>query len=199
MGFKSYSIIYILLSLLFSITGCKSSSMRSVPDAPPPYPNFPVPQERFNSAQVYGGQPSNAPYVPPYSQPASSPQSATPTFYTPPPASPPSPQAFQPKPVSNYNYNRSYSQPQLQESNTQNARFTLEANAELWALVQDSKGVELEWLKMKKGDTARLHHSGALTITCSSGDQLTIKDKNLKPIQTNPNPSGISIVRLPSL
>ena len=65
MGFKSHSIIFILLPLLFSITGCKSSSMQSVPDAPPPYPNFPVPQERFNSAQVYGGQPSNAPYVPP--------------------------------------------------------------------------------------------------------------------------------------
>ena len=34
--------------------------------------------------------------------------------------------------------------------------------------------------KMKKGESAKLHHSGALTITCSSGDQplLRIKTKS---------------------
>ena len=77
-------------------------------------------------------------------------------------------------------------------------RFTLEANADLWALVQNSEGVELEWLKMKKGESAKLHHSGRLTITCSSGNQLIIKDKDQKVVQTTPNKSGISIVRLPS-
>ena len=77
-------------------------------------------------------------------------------------------------------------------------RFTLEAKADLWALVQDDKGIELDWLKMKSGDIRHLNHQGALTITCSSGDLLVIKDKEEKVIETNPNINGISIVRLPA-
>lgn len=199
MGTNKYYLFINLVILLGALGGCKRSSTQSVPDAPPPYPNFPVPQERYNSAQIYGGQPNNLPYIPPYSDSAAGVVNATPSYYTPPPSLPPNTQTFQPKPTSNYASAHFHSQPNFQQPNAKNARFTLEANAELWALVQDSKGVELEWLKMKKGDTAALNHTGALTITCSSGDQLIIKDKNLKPVQTNPNPSGISIVRLPSL
>ena len=83
-----------------------------------------------------------------------------------------------------------------QGQETNSARFTLEARADLWALVQDDKGAELQWLKMKPGETSTISHSGDLTITCSSGDKLLIKDKFGKKIETNPNASGISIVRL---
>ena len=69
MGFKSYSIIFILLPLLFSITGykvlpCGLSQMHHRP-----IPISLCLRREFNSAQVYGGQPSNAPYVPPILHP----------------------------------------------------------------------------------------------------------------------------------
>ena len=85
-------------------------------------------------------------------------------------------------------YNRSASQ--------ETSHYTLEAKADLWALVQNAKGVELEWLKMKAGEKATLSYQEALTITCSSGNELVILDKKGKRIDTNPNSSGISIVRL---
>lgn len=173
--------------------------MHSIPDAPPPYPSFPVPQERYNSAQVYGGQSGTMPYVPPYASPPTATQDSAPSFYTPPPASPPSQHSFYQQPAYKISPPVPTSSARNEKNQGSSARFTLEAKADLWALVQDSEGVELEWLKMKTGDSAHLHHTGALTITCSSGNQLIIKDKNQKPINSNPNPSGISIVRLPAI
>lgn len=196
MSNKSSTTILLALSVLFT-AGCRNSSVHSIPDAPPPYPNFPVPQERYNSAQVYGGQSSNLEYVPPYSD-ALIPQTPPATFYSPPPTSAQQQQTFSQEPAYNFSPYPNTSRPQSLNQQAKPARFTLEANADLWALIQDSKGVELEWLKMKKGDMANLQHIGELTITCSSGDQLTIKDKSGKLINTNPNSSGISIVRLPA-
>ena len=169
--------------------------MSSIPDAPPPYPSFPFPQERYNSTQVYGGQNMATPYIPPYSPSNTTlnPES-TPTFYTPPPAPPPNQQGVAQQPVQSYTpltpnrYNRTTSK--------ETSHYTLEAKADLWALVQNAKGVELEWLKMKAGETATLSYQEALTITCSSGNELVILDKKGKRIDTNPNSSGISIVRL---
>ena len=65
----------------------------------------------------------------------------------------------------------------------------MEAKADLWALVQDAQGVELEWLKMKTGESASLYHSGELTITCSSGNKLIIKDKTRNPLTPTPTPT----------
>ena len=96
-------------------------------------------------------------------------------------------QSYTPSAPNRY-YNRSASQ--------ETTHYTLEAKADLWALVQNAKGVELEWLKMKAGETATLSYQEALTITCSSGNELVILDKKGKRIDTNPNSSGISIVRL---
>ena len=197
MIFQKYNFFNIAI-LAFLIGGCRGSSTNSIPDAPPPYPSFPVPQERYNSAQVYGGPPNSSSYIPPYTPPQTTNAESGTTFYTLHLLSRQLinlpqlhlllvtlPQMFIPK-------------RKLIKTSLNTARFTLEANADLWALVQNSEGIELEWLKMKKGESAKLHHSGALTITCSSGDQLIIKDKDQKVVQTNPNASGISIVRLPS-
>ena len=179
------------LGIILSFTSCRRSSVTSIPDAPPPYPSFPVPQERYQSSQVYGGQPSTSAYIPPYSEPTyQAPLSSeNQSFYTPPPADPPMQRIYKNPALKNQPHPR-----QRQETNP--ARFTLEAKADLWALVQDAQGTELQWLKMKPGETASISHGGALTITCSSGDKLLIKDKFGKKIETNPNASGISIVRL---
>ncbi|MDA8989030.1 hypothetical protein N9H22_01030 [Opitutales bacterium] len=180
------------LGIILLFTSCRKSSVTSIPNAPPPYPSFPVPQERYQSSQVYGGQPSNSTYIPPYSEPTNyqkSVSSENQSFYTPPPAVPPRQRIYKNPTLQSQPYPR-----QGQETNS--ARFTLEAKADLWALVQDDKGAELQWLKMKPGETSTISHSGDLTITCSSGDKLLIKDKFGKKIETNPNASGISIVRL---
>jgi hypothetical protein len=185
-----------LIGIIFFLAGCSSSSNQTIPDAPPPYPSFPIPQERYQSAQVYGGQPSTSTYVPPFSDTSSSYQSPTPSpksVYAPPPSSPPTQNSFTKRPFQTQTNSKGF---RGQKANTE--RFTLEAKADLWALVQDSQGTELEWLKMKTGETASLSYSGSLTITCSSGNKLVIKNKFGKKIETNPNSSGISIVRLPS-
>jgi hypothetical protein len=187
--------LWVFLFSLLSIAGCKNGSMSSIPDAPPPYPSFPFPQERYNTAQVYGGQNIPTSYVPPYS-PSNTVlnPSPNPSFYTPPPAPPPTQPSITQKPVQAFTpstlnrYNRSAAK--------ETSQYTLEAKADLWALVQNAKGVELEWLKMKAGETATLSYQEDLTITCSSGNELVILDNKGKQIDTNPNSSGISIVRL---
>ena len=187
--------VFGLTSVLAILVGCRSSSNPSIPDAPPPYPSFAVPQERYQSAQVYGGQPSASIYIPPYSEAPHSGSSDASYQYVPPPRASssvvPPPQYTSP----NF-YHQNKINPRKDTPNS--PRFTLEAKADLWALVQDDKGIELDWLKMKSGDIRHLNHQGALTITCSSGDLLVIKDKEEKVIETNPNINGISIVRLPA-
>lgn len=178
------------------LIGCRSSSVHSIPDAPPPYPSFPVPQERYNTAEVYGGQTSNMPYIPPYSSSSTTNQISAPSPYAPPPSPPQNVRLIEQKPVYSYNQHRSTFAKPAVEPSAESARFLLEAKSDLWALVQNAEGVDLEFLQMKSGDTAQLHHTGPLIITCSTGDQLVIKDKNLKPIKTNPNASGFTIVRL---
>jgi hypothetical protein len=197
--FRIYLPVFLLLSGTFIFVGCRSSSNPSIPDAPPPYPSFAGPQERYQSAQVYGGQPSASVYVPPYSELPNSISPANPYPYTPPSALPPRPSSSitpPPQYTSPNFYKQNNSTPR--ENKSGGSRFTLEAKADLWALVQDERGTELDWLKMKAGDKKPLHHQGPLTITCSSGDLLIIKDKEGKVIETNPNVNGISIVRLPA-
>lgn len=181
---------------LFVLCGC-SRTVSSIPDAPPPYPSFPVPQERYNSANVYGSQNLATPYTPPYSAPSDSNQQqpTAPTFYTPPPSYPPTKPNLSTQPLNKYTPPTSNLLNKSARS-SQSSIYTLKANADLWALVQNAKGVELEWLKMKAGDSAELHYNENLTITCSSGNQLVIVDSKGKEVDTNPNSSGISIVRL---
>ena len=192
-------ILSFLLPCLICIgfaSGCRSKSAVSVPDAPPPYASFSVPQERYQTAQVYGGQPNLTspppPYIPPQSDPPSN-ITFNPAISLPPPNNPRVGELRPYRSTNNFSNRRTS---HLQKSNN-TIRYTLVAKNNLWVLVQDPKGTELDWIKMKAGDSKSISHKGALTITCSSGNQLTIKDKNGKTLETNPNMNGISIVRLP--
>ena len=101
----AYYSFWVFLITLCLLSGCRSSSISSIPDAPPPYPSFPFPQERYNSAQVYGGQNMATPYIPPYSPSNTTLNTeSTPTFYTPPPA-PPNQQGVAQQPVQLYAFN----------------------------------------------------------------------------------------------
>ncbi len=194
-----FSLTLIIFALSALLVGCRNSSSTPIPDAPPPYQSFAVPQERYQSAQVYGGQSSPSPYIPPYSEHSAPSAIPSTPSYSPPVSLPPrgvfnSPNIPRYSSPKYYNPNRALSN----NHDVDSSRFSLEAKSDLWALIQDESGTELNWLKMKAGDTHSIHHQGALTITCSSGHKLLVKDKSGKTIETNPNANGISIVRLPS-
>ena len=75
--------------------------------------------------------------------------------------------------------------------------YTISAYANVWVLVQDKRGNELEWISMQSGDEVPIMHRGPLTITCSSSRSVMIADKNGKKVDTGNNSNGINIVRLP--
>ena len=80
---------------------------------------------------------------------------------------------------------------------TARANYTINAYANVWVLIQDKRGNELEWISMKSGDEVPIMHRGPLTVTCSSSKSVMIADKNGKKIETGNNSNGINIVRLP--
>ena len=47
----------------------------------------------------------------------------------------------------------------------------------LWLLIQDPSGNELDWLKLQAGEKVPINHFGALTLTCSSGKEIDIFNK----------------------
>ena len=169
---KIASTHFLLLGGLIAFSGCFRNRPLEIPDAPPPYANFPAPQNFRNNPASESTFSGNDFASNPYSQPTTNGRS----FASPSPPSFASPQ------------------PNL---TTSSQRYTLEADADLWALVQDDKGVELEWLKMKRGDSKPISYSGPITVTCSSGTKLRILDNHNNIIESNANRSGISIVRLP--
>jgi len=164
---------FLLLGGLIAFSGCFRNKPLEIPDAPPPYPNFPAPQSFRNNPASESSYSSNEFARNPNNQLTTTGQSFASS----------SPQSF------------ASQQPNLTQMSSQ--RYTLEADADLWALVQDDKGVELEWLKMKRGESKPISHSGPITVTCSSGTKLRILDNQNNLIETNANQSGISIVRLP--
>lgn len=80
---------------------------------------------------------------------------------------------------------------------TSRPNYTINAYANVWVLIQDKRGNELEWISMKSGDEVPIMHRGPLTVTCSSSKSVMIADKNGKKIETGNNSNGINIVRLP--
>ena len=159
-----YKRITFLVFVTCLMIGCRSNRNVEIPDAPPPYANFPAPQNFQNPQPVAALSQDNLfadPYnpVPPYS-----------------------------------NYSNPGNAP---SSSTSHSRYVLRAEADLWALIQDPKGVELDWLKMKSGETVPLTYSGPITVTCSSGHKLKIFDNQKNLIESKANHSGISIVKLP--
>ena len=159
-----YKRITILVSITCLMIGCRSNRNVEIPDAPPPYANFPAPQN-FQNPQPVAVQPHGNFFADSYN---------------------PAP------PYSNYsNPGNAPSSP------SSHSKYVLRAEADLWALIQDPNGVELDWLKMKSGESVPLTYSGPITVTCSSGHKLKIFDNQKNLIETKTNQSGISIVKLP--
>ena len=135
---------------------------------PPPYPNFPVPYE--------GPHPSAT-----HSQPVE-----------------------QPRNPNNYDFGQvpprreSWEQvPNALSPAPNYARYTVHAKANLWLLIQDPNGKELDWLKLQAGDKVPISHLGALTLTCSSGKEVEIFDRNGKKVEVpDSDKPGITIIRL---
>ncbi len=141
--------------------------MTTLPEAPPPYPNFPVPYDSTTT-----GNNQADPFAAPF-----------PVRNSP----------YQPEVRS-----KSWSQSVNAFSPTPNySRFTVHAKANLWLLVQDPKGNELDWLKMQGGEKIPLSHAGPLTLTCSSGRDVEIFDRGGKKIDVpDSGNAGITIIRL---
>ena len=181
--------------ILCTLIGCVQRGTSTIPDAPPPYPSFPIPQERFQSSGVYesknnGGSSSIA------ETSSIAPQGSTSTGtdkinhhassfdYIPPKSIPPR----STNSSNQFTANSRAASPPL---------YTLIASGELWTLVQDRNGKEIDWIKMKAGEQAFIHDKNAAVLTCSSGNELSIKDSSGNLVSFNPKSNGISIIRLP--
>ena len=155
--------IVFLISLPSFFLGCRSNRNVEIPDAPPPYANYPAPQT-FQYTQPVPEQSTDNPFAAPYNPNSTAPD-------------------------------RTYSENEPSRSGDNS--YTLRAEGDLWALIQDPKGVELDWIKMKSGESVPLNHPGPIILTCSSGHKLKIFDKQKNPIESKSNHSGITIVKLP--
>ncbi|NBU87509.1 MAG: hypothetical protein EBS13_09535 [Verrucomicrobia bacterium] len=78
-----------------------------------------------------------------------------------------------------------------------NPRYSITAEANIWVLVQDEFGTEIDWKKLSKGESMSITHPRPVTVTCSSGSKAKIFDDKGKEVNQLTNSSGIAIVRLP--
>lgn len=181
--------------ILCTLIGCVQRGTSTIPDAPPPYPSFPIPQERFQSSGVYDSQnqeesstiakaSSIAPQFETDTEAVKINQNASSFDYIPPKSIPPR----STNSANQFTANSRVASPAL---------YTLIASGELWTLVQDRNGKEIDWIKMKAGEQAFIHDKNAAVLTCSSGNELSIKDSSGKLVSFNPKSNGISIIRLP--
>ena len=161
------------MPLLFC--SCGGGSVTTLPEAPPPYPNFPIPYQPNSQPESAGVAIDNQK------------NAYQPSFYT--------PNQYQ-RPETGQ-YNSWESSPNALSLAPNYARFTVHAKANLWLLIQDANGNELDWLKLQEGEKVPISHIGALTITCSSGQDVEIFNKEGRKIDSpGSNKPGISIIRL---
>ena len=114
----------------------------------------------------------------------------------PPDAPPPHPNLFSPT------GNRVASNTQAPElGTTQNyekkSLVTLEALGDVWILVQNAQGVELQWQNLRKGERLPVAKQGSISITSSNGKALRILDHEGRPLKEPSEKEGIAILRLP--
>lgn len=168
-----------LCSLLcFFIFGCGGNP--TIPDAPPPYSTYSTPgYTPSNSTNTYISQ--QPPYAPDTQwDPQYRSEGTSPPF-----SAPYQPQEFYAPP------------PQKNSLPTLDPRYTITAKANIWVLVQDEFGTEIDWKKLSKSETMAITHPRPVTITCSSGAKVQIVNEKGKIVSQPSNASGISIVRLP--
>ena len=114
----------------------------------------------------------------------------------PPDAPPPHPNLFSPA----SNQVPSNTQATVSET-TQNYEkksvVTLEALEDVWILVQNAQGVELQWQNLRKGERLPVAKQGSISITSSNGKALRILDHEGRPLKEPSEKEGIAILRLP--
>ena len=158
------------LACCIFLSSCGTSSPVTLPDAPPPW------QEVTPNGEAISN-----------SVPPPSPFGGT---------NPRLDNSFTPEPF--WKRQPSFSPPPpVRATPSSKPNYTIKAYANVWVLIQDKRGNEIEWLSMKEGDEVPVMHSGPLTITCSSGRSVKILDKKGKKVDTADNSNGITILRLP--
>tara|TARA_B100001123_G_scaffold278962_1_gene310746 strand:- start:135 stop:518 length:384 start_codon:yes stop_codon:yes gene_type:complete len=75
--------------------------------------------------------------------------------------------------------------------------LTLEALGEVWVLVQDAQGIELQWKNLREGEQMPIAKNGPISVTCSNGNALRILGKKGKSLAEPKESKGIAIIRLP--
>ena len=116
----------------------------------------------------------------------------------PPDAPPPHPNLFSPT------GNRVPSDTQVSESEAgtiqnydKKSLVTLEALGDVWILVQNAQGVELQWQNLRKGERLPVAKQGSISITSSNGKALRVLDHKGRSLKEPTQKEGITIFRLP--
>ncbi len=74
---------------------------------------------------------------------------------------------------------------------------TLEALGDVWILVQNAQGVELQWQNLRKGERLPVAKQGSISITSSNGKALRVLDHEGRSLKEPSENEGIAILRLP--
>ncbi|MFP6886916.1 MAG: RodZ domain-containing protein [Opitutales bacterium] len=75
--------------------------------------------------------------------------------------------------------------------------ITLEALRDVWVLVQDAQGVEMQWQNLREGERMPVAKKGPISITYSNGKALRILDREGRSLMEPKAQDGIAILRLP--
>ena len=129
---------------------CGGGTVTTLPEAPPPYPNFPVPYQPSSTGSNLESASNSFP---------NSEISTSENFST---ANP---------------LNSWRDAPNALTQSPNYARCTVHAKSNLWLPIQESSGNESDWVKLQAGEKVPINHIGALTLTCSSGKEIDIFNK----------------------
>ncbi|MBC8347620.1 MAG: hypothetical protein O3A82_08475 [Verrucomicrobia bacterium] len=114
----------------------------------------------------------------------------------PPDAPPPHPNLF--SPTSNQFPPRTQAPvPGTTQSSEKKSVVTLEALGDVWILVQNAQGVELQWQNLRKGERLPVAKQGSISITSSNGKALRVLDHEGRSLKEPSENEGIAILRLP--
>jgi hypothetical protein len=87
--------------------------------------------------------------------------------------------------------------PGTTQSSEKKSVVTLEALGDVWILVQNAQGVELQWQNLRKGERLPVAKQGSISITSSNGKALRVLDHEGRSLKEPSENEGIAILRLP--
>jgi hypothetical protein len=114
----------------------------------------------------------------------------------PPDAPPPHPNLFSPA-GSQISPNPQAPVPGIIQPYVKKSVVTLEALGDVWILVQDAQGVELQWQNLRKGERLPVSKQGSISITSSNSKALRVLDHEGRSLKEPSEDEGIAIIRLP--